>query len=406
VRHAWRSLLFLALALVGLGMDGPAQARSRSSHAAPKPAVAAKPVVLPTVHLPALLVDMATGNVLHEEYAGIPWHPASLTKLMTAYVTFQAIAEHRVALDTRVTMSAKAVSQAPASSGLPSGDSLTLQDALYIMLVKSANDMAVAVAETVDGSTDAFVTEMNATAQKLGLRRTHYNNVNGLPDDGQVTTARDLAVLAIDLRRTFPEYDPIFRTQMVTLGKVNLKASNDMLGRFEGTNGMKTGFICASGLNVVATVRRGDRELLAVILGGSSARERDQLAAQMLQQGFSGGFTDGGKNVVEIPDDQSLAPMDMKPLLCGGMAKAYVASRVKAVPFGLRGQPSYLSGRPSGEVYVATDFGVPGKAPVANPPATDEPVEGDTNADDDSVDPPAATPAVAAPVPQPRPHRH
>ncbi|HVW93375.1 MAG TPA: D-alanyl-D-alanine carboxypeptidase family protein [Devosia sp.] len=409
MRRARSLLLIACLALSGLSVMAPLPvlARAHTAHARPaKPAHTAPAAPLPDVQLPALLVDMHTGDVLYEANAGKPWHPASLTKLMTAYVTFQAIAQGRVTLDTKVVMSAKAVSQAPASSGLPRGDSLTLRDALYIMLVKSANDMAVAVAEAVDGSTDAFAAEMNATAAKLGLVRTHYDNVNGLPDDGQVTTARDLAVLAIDLRRTFSQYDAIYQTQRVTIGKVVLKASNDMLGKFEGTTGMKTGFICAAGLNIVATVKRGNRELMAVILGGSSARERDQLAAQLLLRGFAGEYQDKNKNVVEIVDDTTSPPMDMKPLLCGAQAKAYVAARLKAFPFGLKGQPSYLTDEVDGPTYAAADFGVPGAAPAIVTP-TDEPAEGDTSAQDDSEAPvPAAAPSrpgqPAVVVPQPR----
>lgn len=428
LRHARRLLLALTFLAPLLGASLPDAAQARASHhtTASSPAngpttkgtttkgtsakgstakgatakgTAAAPA--PVVALPALLVDMATGDVLYAENAGAPWHPASLTKLMTAYVAFQAIAEHRVSLDSVVTMSTKAVSQAPATSGLPRGDSLTLRDALYIMLVKSANDMAVAIAETVSGSTEAFAAEMNATAQRLGLSRTHYDNVNGLPDEDQVTTARDLAVLAIDLRRTFPQYDDIYRTQAVQLGKVRLKASNDLLSRLDGTTGMKTGYICASGLNIVATVRRGDRELLAVILGGSSARERDQLAARLVLRGFAGEFADEGRSVVELPNDMTAAPVDMKPLLCGRQAKAYVASRVKAFPFGLRGQPSYLGDRIAGDVHVATDFGVPGAAPAVIAP-TDESAQGDTDAGDPSVAEAAASPAS---VPMPRPRR-
>ena len=407
--------LFLILGLLplilGLGGETAALARSHSTAAHTSKPVKPKPAAkdttpaapAPVVDNPQLLVDMQTGNVLYQDHAGQPWHPASLTKLMTAYVTFQAIADKRVSLDTKVTMSVKAVNEAPARSGLPAGDSLTLNDALYIMLVKSANDMAVAVAETVSGSTDAFVAEMNATASKLGLTRTHYNNVNGLPDDGQVTTARDLAVLAIDLRRTFPEYDAIFKTQMVTVGKVNLRASNHLLAKFEGTTGMKTGFICASGLNIVATANRNGHELLAVYLGGTSERERDQRVAQLMLRGFASEFKDSGSSVVNIVDDQSSPPMDMKPLLCGKNAKAYVTARYKLYPFGLKGQPNYLTDKVPAVTYAATDFGVPGKtvAPTAD---EGQPAEGDASSDDDSASSDnSATPAANAPTPKDRP---
>jgi D-alanyl-D-alanine carboxypeptidase len=202
-------------------------------------------------------------------------------------------------------------------------------------------------------------------------------------------------VLAIDLRRTFPQYDDIYRTQMVTLGKVHLKASNDLLRKLEGTTGMKTGYICASGLNIVATVNRNGRELLAVILGGSSARERDQLAARLVLRGFAGEYPDTGKSVVEIPNDLTAEPTDMRPLLCGRQAKAYVASRVKAFPYGLKGKPSYLNDKVEGAVYAATDFGVPGEAPATITP-TDETAQGDTDESEDDGD---TAPAV---VPMPR----
>ena len=405
MQQARRLLFVLGLVLGSLATGGMAPAASRphpapvtqkAAPAKPKPApVAAAPIRLDT---PLLLVDMISGNVLYESDAGTPWHPASLTKLMTAYVTFEAIAQGRISLDSRVTMSVKAVNEAPARSGLPAGDALSLQDALYVMLVKSANDVAVAIAETVGGSTDAFVAEMNATATRLGLSRTHFNNVNGLPDEGQVTTARDLAVLAIDLRRTFPQYDPIFRTHMVMLGKVSLRTNNEMLTRFAGTTGMKTGYVCGSGLNVVVTAERDGRQLLAVVLGSTSARERDQLAAQMLTRGFAGAFADSGKSVVNIVDDVASPPMDMKPYLCGPKAKAYVSQRLKDVPMGLRGQPSFLTDKVPPVIYAANDLGPvggPAVAPDAIKPTDDaQPAAGDGT---DGADTPAVQPAPRSP---------
>ena len=403
MHFAGRLVFVIALGLVSIGGSNAATHTHTRTAPAPVTRAAPKPVAapLPVQVTPQLLVDMQSGDVLYESAAGVPWHPASLTKLMTAYVAFEAIAAKRVSLDTRVTMSAFAVSQAPGRSGLSAGDSVTLKDALYIMIVKSANDMAVAIAETIGGSTDAFVVEMNATAQKLGLTDTHYSNVNGLPDDGQVTTARDLAVLAIDLRRTFPEYDGIFSTQMVTLGKTNLRTNNELLARFAGTTGMKTGYICASGLNIVATVARGGRELMAVVLGGTSARERDQTAAQMVLGGFSGQYASAGKSVVSISDEVGTPPVDMKPLLCGKFAKAYVTQRRAAIPLGLKGQQNYLTDRLPPTIYQATASG-----PVAGATATQSAGADDSTAVGDGPDGGADlttpdTPAIAVPVPKP-----
>jgi D-alanyl-D-alanine carboxypeptidase len=306
---------------------------------------------------PMLLVDMDNAQVLYEEDAGVPWHPASLTKLMTAFVAFRAIEAGRVDLNTKVFISKNAWNEAPAKSGLDVGSAITMKDALYIMIVKSANDVAVAVAETVGGTEAAFVDEMNATAVQLGLTATHFENPNGLPDPEQVTSARDLAVLALYIRQTFPQYLPIFETETVTLGKASMDTNNNLLTHFAGTTGMKTGYICASGLNIVATVERGGKRLMGVVLGGASARERGEMAAEMFLRGFSGAVQSNGKSVLQVVNQVGVPPVDMKKNLCGKQAKAYVAARAAEFPMGLKGKPSYLTDNIKGLVYAATDLG-------------------------------------------------
>ncbi len=308
---------------------------------------------------PVLLVDAQTTEVLYAEDAGQPWHPASLTKMMTAYVAFAAIGAGRVGLDSKVKISKHAWNQAPSKSGLAVGETVTLQDALYIMLVQSANDMAVAVAETVSGSEEKFVKEMNDMAKAMGLTATHYVNANGLHHDKQVTSARDLAVLALYIRRDFPQYLPIFGTEAVTLNKRVMKTNNGLLTHFAGTTGMKTGYVCASGLNIVATVEREGRSLLAVVLGGSSARERNEMAAQVILRGLSGAAKGTGQSVVAL-DNADAEPVDMRPLICGKKAKTYVAQRNAEFPMGLKGKPSYLTDEIEGAVYNATDLGIEG----------------------------------------------
>ena len=253
--------------------------------------------VTPSFAIPMLLVDAATLQVLYAEDAGQPWHPASVTKLMTAYLAFAAIKDGRVTLDTPVKISQHAWNQAPAKSGLEVGESVSLKDALYIMLVKSANDMAVAVAETVGGDEKAFVAQMNLMAQQMGMTATHYDNANGLKSPGQISTARDLAIVALYIQRDYPQYMPIFQTQNVQLGVHKLETSNTMLLHFAGLTGMKTGYICQSGLNIVATAQRDGRSLLAVVLGASSARERNELTAQLFLRGLSGALTPTGQTV-------------------------------------------------------------------------------------------------------------
>ena len=223
---------------------------------------------------PMLLVDMDNFNVLYAQEAGQPWHPASLTKMMTAYVAFEQIAAGKITLDTPVVVSRNAFNEAPSKSGLPVGSALSMKDALYVMLVKSANDISVAIAETVGGDEATFVGMMNEAAARMGLTATHYENPNGLHDPAQVTSARDLAVLSLYIRQSFPQYLPIFGTGTVVLNGKKLDSENKLLGSFAGTTGMKTGFVCASGLNMVATVERNGRRLLAVVLGGSSGHNR------------------------------------------------------------------------------------------------------------------------------------
>lgn len=322
--------------------------------------------VRPAGAIPMLLVDAQTYDVLYAEDAGVPWHPASLTKMMTAYLAFAAIKDGRVGLDTHVKVSQHAWNQAPAKSGLEVGASITLKDALYIMLVKSANDIAVAVAETVSGNEKNFVLEMNKMAADMGLTATHFVNANGLHQDGQVTTARDLAMLALYIRRDYPQYLPIFATDVVTLGTHKLESNNGLLQHFQGTTGMKTGYICSSGLNIVATVERSGRSLLAVVLGGVSARERNELAAQLFLKGLSGAVKSTGKNVVALKNINE-APMDMRPLICGKKAKEYVKQREATFPMGLKGQPSYLTDEIKGAVYVATDLGKLVDVPLPRP---------------------------------------
>jgi D-alanyl-D-alanine carboxypeptidase len=312
---------------------------------------------LPALANPMLLVDMDTLEVLYAQEAGQPWHPASLTKMMTAYVAFEEIAKGTVTLDTPVVLSQKAINQAPSKSGLPVGSALSLQDALYVMVVKSANDVAMAIAETIGGDEAGFVAKMNDAAQRMGLGATHFANPNGLHDPEQVVSARDLAVIALYIRQSFPQYMPMFGTEAVQLGKARLESANELLTKFAGTTGMKTGYVCASGLNLVATVERGNRKLLAVVLGASSARERNERAAEMLLKGFEGAARPSGQTLLNLPDNAGATPVDMRSMICGKDAKAYGEAQQAAFPMGLAGQPSYLTDAVDGRSWVATDLG-------------------------------------------------
>jgi D-alanyl-D-alanine carboxypeptidase len=234
-----------------------------------------------------LLVEVDSGKVLHAENATYPWYPASVTKLMTTYTTLRAIKDGRITLDSLFTVSPIAAAQAPTKMGFPVGTQVTVDNAIKMLMVKSANDMAVLLAEGVSGSIENFSSEMNGNAQRLGMTQTNYVNPNGLPADEQITSARDLAILARALIREFPEYDAYWHLPGIKMGKRVVRNYNTLLGRYPGADGMKTGFICASGFNLVATATRDGRRLIAVVLGAPSSGVRAVKAAHLLEQGFT-----------------------------------------------------------------------------------------------------------------------
>ncbi len=217
-----------------------------------------------------LVVEADTGKVLQADNATMPWYPASVTKLMTAYVTLRAVKDGRLTLDTLLTVSPTAASQSPSKMGFRPGTQVTVDNALKMMLVKSANDMAVVLAEGVGGSIDGFSAQMNQTAQKLGMTQTSYVNPNGLPAEGQITSARDLAILARAIIRDLPEYEYFVHIPSIRYGRRITQNFNRLIGRYPGADGFKTGFICASGYNLVASATRDGRRLIAVVLGASS----------------------------------------------------------------------------------------------------------------------------------------
>jgi D-alanyl-D-alanine carboxypeptidase len=235
---------------------------------------------------PALLFDTSNGQVLYAEDAGQPWYPASLAKLMTAYVVFDAWKTGKVARDSKITISAKANGQPPMRLGRGVGKELTYDEAVAALIMKSANDIAVALAEAVAGSEEAFVAEMNATAQRLGMSGTRYINPNGLPGEGQYTTAKDLAILTQAIVRDFPQHLPVFAMATAQVGKKTIATHNSVLVSIEGGDGMKTGFTCSAGYNIVASATRNGHRLVAVVLGQASNAKRAARTAALLEYGF------------------------------------------------------------------------------------------------------------------------
>lgn len=270
---------------------------------------------------PALVFEPHSGTVLYAEDPDAKWFPASLTKLMTAYVTFRALKAGTVSRTTKVICSQKAKNQAPSKLGLPVGGSIPLDVALKVLIVKSANDVAVMIAEAVAGSQGAFITRMNQAAQQLGMTQTHFTNTNGLPDERQVTSARDMAKLARAIIVEFPEHADLFSTTQVQVGKKTMRTHNGLLVSFPGADGMKTGFICDSGFNIVASATRGGRKLIAVVLGETSVASRNSRTTDLLEKGFRRYFWKSmfGPNLdrLAIQTPLSESPIHMRGTVCG-----------------------------------------------------------------------------------------
>jgi D-alanyl-D-alanine carboxypeptidase len=303
---------------------------------------------------PALVFEPYNGTVFYAEDPDAQWFPASLTKLMTAYVAFQAIKAGTIKPDTVVICSKEATEQAPSKLWLKVGESITLDTALKVLIVKSANDVAVMIAEAVAGSQEAFVQRMNEAAQHLGMTRTHFANVNGLPNEEQVTTARDLAKLARAIIVEFPEYADLFQTVQVQVGKQILRTHNGMLVSYPGADGMKTGFICESGFNIVVSATRDGRKLVAVVLGEPSLASRRDRATDLLDNGFRRYFWKSlfGTSLDGLAIQASLTtgPAHLKDSVCG--ASKPVGSRKRATRRG--GQRATLDLDADGAVATAT----------------------------------------------------
>lgn len=267
-----------------------------------------------------LLIEADTGKVLQADNATYPWHPASVTKLMTLYVTLQAVKQGRLTPDTLLTVSPIASAQSPSKMGFRAGTQVTVDNALKMMMVKSANDMAVVLAEGVGGSIDGFSAMMNDTAARLGMTQTHYVNPNGLPADEQVTSARDLAILARAIIRDLPEYEYYVHIPAIRFGKRVTRNFNKLIGRYPGADGFKTGFICASGYNLVASATRNGRRLIAVVLGANSGQDRAVKAAQLLERGFSTNtlaWLTPSLGTVDNLAPIAAAPPDLRDEMCG-----------------------------------------------------------------------------------------
>jgi D-alanyl-D-alanine carboxypeptidase len=234
----------------------------------------------------AIVVDASTGQALYVRQADTRRFPASLTKIMTLYMVFEALENRRLTLGEQITASAGAAEQPPTKLGLAKGERLTVEEAILALVTASANDVAVAVAEHLGGSEAEFARLMTSTARRLGMSRTQFRNASGLPDDSQYTTARDMAALARAMLREFPQYFGYFSRDSFRYKGQTFDNHNRLLGQFAGTDGIKTGYIRASGFNLVASVVRDGQRLVGVVFGGQSSLSRDNRMRELIEQGF------------------------------------------------------------------------------------------------------------------------
>src|SRR5215218_7897530 len=268
--------LALFLALLALS-TGPAAAQLA---AVPSPSGS-------VVAGPYLVVDAATGETLLQRDPGAAWYPASLTKLMTLYLVFEDLKAGRLTLATPVPFSQHAASASPSKLGMAAGTSITVEQAIQSLVARSANDSAVALAEKVSGSEAAFAQRMTQTAKRLGMTASEFRNANGLPDPGQVTTVRDLALLTLALMRDVGEYYPYFQTREFMLGKQRIGPGVKFVELYAPyADGLKTGFICASGFNIVGSAVRDGRRLIAIAFGFRRADLRDEFLVRLFDEAF------------------------------------------------------------------------------------------------------------------------
>ncbi|WP_299473699.1 D-alanyl-D-alanine carboxypeptidase family protein [uncultured Roseibium sp.] len=285
------SALCLALVLAACQTaqtQAPATPAASSAAAAPVqsaslPVIAYAPATAEERGFSALVINASSGEQLYEVDADAARFPASLTKMMTLYLLFEAVADGRYSLSSPLTVSDNAASQPPAKIGLKAGTTITVEQAAKALAIRSANDVGMAVAENLAGSEAAFARQMTRQARALGLSRTRFVNATGLPDPSQVTTARDMAKLGLALKRRFPQYAGYYRAKSFNYGGRTFKATNNLLGKVPGVDGLKTGYIRMSGYNLVATARRGGKQLIVVVMGGKSEAARDREVTRLIE---------------------------------------------------------------------------------------------------------------------------
>ncbi len=273
----------------------------------------------------SIVVDADSLEVVHESFADAERYPASLTKVMTLYMVFEALKSGELRMDERLPVSRNAAKQPPSKLGLKPGETISAGDAIKALLTKSANDVAVVVAERLGGSEERFAALMTVKARMLGLSRTSFYNASGLPDDRQTTTARDMAVLADAMMEDHPEYYPYFSTQRFTWKGTTYKSHNALLKDVAGVDGMKTGYTRASGFNLMTSVERDDTRFIVIVLGGKTSKARNAHVTDLIEAAY---YNLGEPDVagqrrlaVKIIDGMNDQPMDTAAITQGAASR-------------------------------------------------------------------------------------
>jgi len=296
-------LVLAALLTVGIAAAPPVEARTHKSKS-----VKAKKASTYKIGTGAIVINEATGEVLYARNADKKLYPASMTKVMTLYLTFQALDNGSLTLDTKLPVSRYAATRAPSKLGLTAGSSISVEDAVLGLVTRSANDAATVLAEGIGGTEDDFGYLMTAKARELGMRNTIYRNASGLPNKEQVSTPRDQALLGIAIHRDFPKYYAYFGTRSFTYKGVTHTTHNRFALNYKGADGIKTGFIGLSGFNLLAAAQRDGTRLVGVVFGGSTASSRDRYMGEIMDASFSRARGNDLPGVEYVKDDEPNGP--------------------------------------------------------------------------------------------------
>lgn len=366
--------MLLIVCALALALPAPAEAARQKHGRQSSRAAAASGVADP--RYADIVMDPVTGEVFHAANADARRYPASLTKMMTLYLLFEALAANKTDMDARLDISEKAATMPQTNLALRPGDSIPIDIAIKALIVRSANDVAWVVGEALGGDINRFTDMMTAKARQLGMRSTVFKNPNGLPNDGQYTTARDMAKLGIALKRDFPQYYPLFQTRQFSYEGVTYYTHNRVMLRYTGTDGIKTGYIGKSGFNLVSSVVRGGRPLVGVVMGGASGGWRDNRMIQLLDASYGTIAGRGGKRgkiyAANLPLNKA-----GKPAGLGGVIAVAASEQVAEIPNsgaedGAPAEPSAADASPAAATSesAATVF-----APVVGEVATNSPAK-------------------------------